>query len=280
MNSFFHLTDRLKNVFALSFFFSLFLFLPGCWFTKEKPMVENFYTEDIRYVFDKQVEKSDRFLFEFPLNHPQHLPQRVIDDMMLSMRYSVETSFLNFFSDKSGMVFSPQTVQDIAPQFRRVFSELEPDEKLVFTIIDEDGDRTSGEAFAVYNSIHWRFNYIKGLSYIKKQTTITDWLSPWTEEDENFHLLIGPNQWYHLTGKTFPRAGNRNWIILPLPGKTLTKKEDIKEDYLLRLNKIKQIHERKKILTNKLMMLEIQLKEGTIPYEVYKKKRQNILDAL
>ncbi len=275
---FFNRTGRKNLLQKLSFLFACTLFLQGC-FGKDKPKVENFYQEDIRYVFEKLIEKSDRFIYEFPLNHPIRLPQRKIDDIMLSLRYSAEPSLFDFFNDKSGAVFSPETVRDVAPQFRRTLNELEPDEKLVFTIIDDDGERTSGEVFIVNNGMHWRFNYIKGLSYIKKQKVITDWLSPWTEEDENFHLLLGPMQQYHLTQRELPRAGNRNWIIVPL-FRDLSEKDDIKEDYLLRLNKLNQMNERKKILTNKLMMLDIQLREGTISYDRYKEERQAILNSL
>ncbi|MBF0275192.1 MAG: hypothetical protein HQK84_08180 [Nitrospinae bacterium] len=246
----------------------------------EKPTVKNYYEEEVNYVFSKFIDKNDKFIFKLALNQPLRISQKQMDAIMLSLKYVPEESFFDLSSNNvAESVFNKDTILKVAPQFRKKLQDLAPEEKIVFAVIGTQG-RTSGEVFVLGNGMHWRFSHIKGNPYIKSQKNITDWIAPWTNEDENFRLVLQKGQWFHATREQMPRAGNRNWIILPVKNKRLTKKDDVVNDYIVRRALLENPETSRRILLNTLMMLEKELEGGVISYGEYKKRRKDVLDSM
>ena len=115
----------------------------------------------IKVTFRSQFYKNSD-LTNIKLNHPIKISQTEIVNHLVSLRYKG-----TFLGNKEGPVFSSTEVQTLAPILFKAFSEVVP-RKIIRIQLKSAGGITSGDIFSFKKYLNWRFDSIRGETFLQK----------------------------------------------------------------------------------------------------------------
>ncbi len=142
------------------------------------------------------------------LNHPIQISQAEIINHMVALR-----SKGTFLGNKEEPVFSVSEIQTLAPILFKVFGGVSP-EKIIRIQLKSVGGITLGDIFSFKKYLNWRFDSIRGETFLQKNN-VRGWnIFSWEMMPKNGQL--------YFKSRTDKRI-QKNWIIsklkLPISGK-------------------------------------------------------------
>ena len=146
-------------------------------------------------------------LTHLKLNHPIQISQAEIINHMVALR-----SKGTFLGNKEEPVFSVSEIQTLAPILFRAFGGVGP-EKIIRMQLKSVGGITSGDIFSFKKYLNWRFDSIRGETFLQKNN-VRGWnIFSWEMMPKNGQL-------YFKSGTD--KRIQKNWIIsklkLPISG--------------------------------------------------------------
>ena len=146
-------------------------------------------------------------LTHLKLNHPIQISQAEIINHMVALR-----SKGTFLGNKEEPVFSVSEIQTLAPVLFRAFGGVGP-EKIIRMQLKSVGGITSGDIFSFKKYLNWRFDSIRGETFLQKNN-VRGWnIFSWEMMPKNGQL-------YFKSGTD--KRIQKNWIIsklkLPISG--------------------------------------------------------------
>jgi len=204
------------------------------------------------------------------LAHPVKISQKKLASHLLSLAYTH-----NAIWSKGKLIFTAQQVKENSRILAKALNWASADNFIYFEL-DSDKGTTEGELFASDNSLHWKFDTIRGSRYSKNM--LKGWGSTW-------RLIPRKGQALYTSEKLLGRKTWDNWIVseldLPEPKKRkIRKKSDRKK-----VQKKRPAKTRKKApamtspeLEDKLKYLKQLKDKDLIDDEEYRRKRKDLLD--
>ena len=146
-------------------------------------------------------------LTHLKLNHPIQISQAEIINHMVALR-----SKGTFLGNKEEPIFSVSEIQILAPILFRAFGGVGP-EKIIRMQLKSVGGITSGDIFSFKKYLNWRFDSIRGETFLQKNN-VRGWnIFSWEMMPKNGQL-------YFKSGTD--KRIQKNWIIsklkLPISG--------------------------------------------------------------
>ena len=146
-------------------------------------------------------------LTHLKLNHPIQISQAEIINHMVALR-----SKGTFLGNKEEPVFSVSEIQTLAPILFKAFGGVSP-EKIIRIQLKSVGGITSGDIFSFKKYLNWRFDSIRGETFLQKNN-VRGWnIFSWEMMPKNGQL-------YFKSGTD--KRIQKNWIIsklkLPISG--------------------------------------------------------------
>ena len=141
------------------------------------------------------------------LNHPIKISQAEIVNHLVSLRYKG-----TFIGNKEESVFSVAEVQTLAPILFKAFAGVVP-KKIIRIQLKSVGGTTSGDIFSFKKYLNWRFDSIRGETFLQKNN-IRGWnIFSW-------EMMPKKGQLYFKSDGD--KRIQKNWIIsklkLPISG--------------------------------------------------------------
>ena len=160
----------------------------------------------VKITFRSQFYENSN-LTHLKLNHPIQISQAEIINHMVALR-----SKGTFLGNKEEPVFSVSEIQTLAPILFRAFGGVGP-EKIIRMQLKSVGGITSGDIFSFKKYLNWRFDSIRGETFLQKNN-VRGWnIFSWKMMPKNGQL--------YFKSRTDKRI-QKNWIIsklkLPISG--------------------------------------------------------------
>ena len=161
----------------------------------------------VKITFRSQFYESSN-LTNLKLNHPIKISQAEIINHMVSLKFKG-----TFIGNKEEPVFSVSEIQTFAPILFKAFAGVAP-EKIIRMQLKSVGGITSGDIFSFKKYLNWRFDSIRGETFLQKNN-VRGWnIFSWEMMPKNGQL-------YFKSGTD--KRIQKNWIIsklkLPISGK-------------------------------------------------------------
>ena len=157
----------------------------------------------VKITFRSQFHENSH-IDKLKLNHPIKILQAEITNHLVLLRYKG-----TFLGDKEERVFSSPEVQRLAPILMKAFASVGP-EKTIRVQLKSVGGVTSGDIFSFKKYLNWRFDSIRGETFLQKNN-VRGWnIFSWK-------LMPQQGQLYFKSGSD--KRIRKNWIIsnLKLP---------------------------------------------------------------
>jgi len=199
------------------------------------------------------------------LNHPIKISQEEIFNHLVSLKYKG-----TFIGNKEEPVFAASEIKTLAPILFKAFAGV-PSKKIIRIQLESTSGVTSGDIFSFKKYLNWRFDSIRGETFLQKNN-IRGWnIFSW-------EMMPKTGQLYFKTG--VDKRIQKNWIISKLTA-PISKNKNIsasksvvvpgKETFDKNINpKLEEKLEHLKYLYNKQLLNE----------EEYKNQQKKILDEL
>ena len=160
----------------------------------------------VKITFRSQFYENSN-LTHLELNHPIQISQAEIINHMVSLK-----SKGTFLGNKEEPVFSVSEIQTLAPILFKAFGGVSP-EKIIRIQLKSVGGITSGDIFSFKKYLNWRFDSIRGETFLQKNN-VRGWnIFSWEMMPKNGQL-------YFKSGTD--KRIQKNWIIsklkLPISG--------------------------------------------------------------
>ena len=250
------LTFKLLKVVVVFIFFSPLVFgvAEGVGSKKSK----------VKITFRSQYYENSN-LTHLKLNHPIQISQAEIINHMVALR-----SKGTFLGNKEEPVFSVSEIQTLAPILFKAFGGVSP-EKIIRIQLKSLGGITSGDIFSFKKYLNWRFDSIRGETFLQ-ENNVRGWnIFSWEMMPKNGQL-------YFKSG--IDKRIQKNWIIsklkLPISGQgNMDNRGPF--DILQKEPSENNINPK---LEEKLEHLKYLYDKELINEEEYKNQQKNIFDDL
>ena len=154
----------------------------------------------VKITFRSQFYESSN-LTHLKLNHPIKISQAEIINHMVALR-----SKGTFLGNKEEPVFSISEIQSLAPVLFKAFAGVGP-EKIIRIQLRSVGGITSGDIFSFKKYLNWRFDSIRGDTFLQKNN-VRGWnIFSW-------EMMPKKGQRYFKSGTD--KRIQKNWIISKL----------------------------------------------------------------
>ena len=154
----------------------------------------------VKITFRSQFYETSN-LTNLKLNHPIKISQAEIINHMVSLR-----SKGTFLGNKEEPVFSVSEIQSLAPILFKAFGGVSS-EKIIRIQLKSLGGITSGDIFSFKKYLNWRFDSIRGETFLQKNN-VRGWnIFSWEMMPDNGQL-------YFKSG--IDKRIQKNWIISKL----------------------------------------------------------------
>ena len=199
------------------------------------------------------------------LNHPIKISQAEIVNHLVSLRYKG-----TFIGNKEESVFSVAEVQTLAPILFKAFAGVVP-KKIIRIQLKSVGGTTSGDIFSFKKYLNWRFDSIRGETFLQKNN-VRGWnIFSW-------EMMPKKGQLYFKSDGD--KRIQKNWIIsklkLPIFGqKNIDNRGSV--DAPQKKSSKNNINPK---LEEKLEHLKYLFDKQLINEEEYKNQQKKILDEL
>ena len=218
----------------------------------------------VKITFRSQFYENSN-LNNLKLNHPIQISQAEIINHMVALR-----SKGTFLGNKEEPIFSVSEIQILAPILFRAFGGVGP-EKIIRMQLKSVGGITSGDIFSFKKYLNWRFDSIRGETFLQKNN-VRGWnIFSW-------EMMPKKGQRYFKSGTD--KRIQKNWIIskLKLP---ISDRENMDNrrsvDILQKEPSGKNINPN---LEEKLEHLKYLYDKELINEEEYKNQQKKIFDDL
>jgi hypothetical protein len=205
-------------------------------------------------------------LTNLKLNHPIKISVAEIVNHMVSLKFKG-----TFIGDKEKSVFSVSEVQILAPILFKAFGEVSPD-KTIRIQLKSGGGITSGDIFSFKKYLNWRFDSIRGETFLQKNNVRSWNIFSWEMTPKNGQL-------YFKSGKD--KRIQKNWIIsklkLPITGQENMDNQRSFDTLQKEPSENNNINPK---LEEKLKHLKYLYDKELIDEEEYKKQQKNIFEEL
>jgi len=204
-------------------------------------------------------------LKSFKLNHPIKISQAEIVNHLVSLRYKG-----TFIGNKEEPVFHVAEVQTLAPILFKAFAGVAP-KKIIHIQLKSVGGTTSGDIFSFKKYLNWRFDSIRGETFLQKNN-VRGWnIFSW-------EMIPKKGQLYFKSDRD--KRIQKNWIIsrlkLPISGqKNMDNRSSI--DAPQKKSSKNNINPK---LEEKLEHLKYLFDKQLINEEEYKNQQKKIFDEL
>ena len=218
----------------------------------------------VKITFRSQFYESSN-LTNLKLNHPIKISQAEIINHMVSLR-----SKGTFLGNKEEPVFSVSEIQSLAPVLFKAFGGVSP-EKIIRIQLKSLGGITSGDIFSFKKYLNWRFDSIRGETFLQ-ENNVRGWnIFSWEMMPDNGQL-------YFKSG--IDKRIQKNWIIsklkLPISGQgNMDNRRSV--DTLQKEPSENNINPK---LEEKLEHLKYLYDKELINEEEYKNQQKKIFDEL
>ena len=199
------------------------------------------------------------------LNHPIKISQAEIVNHLVSLRYKS-----TFIGNKEESVFSVAEVQTLAPILFKAFAGVVP-KKIIRIQLKSVGGTTSGDIFSFEKYLNWRFDSIRGETFLQKNN-VRGWnIFSW-------EMMPKKGQLYFKSDGD--KRIQKNWIIsklkLPISGqKNMDNRRSV--DAPQKKSSKNNINPK---LEEKLEHLKYLFDKQLINEEEYKNQQKKIFDEL
>jgi len=226
----------------------------------------------VKITFRSQFYENSN-LTHLKLNHPIQISQAEIINHMVALR-----SKGTFLGNKEEPVFSVSEIQTLAPILFRAFGGVGP-EKIIRMQLKSVGGITSGDIFSFKKYLNWRFDSIRGETFLQKNN-VRGWnIFSWKMMPKNGQL--------YFKSRTDKRI-QKNWIIsklkLPISGQgnmdNRRSVDTLQEDFLPFDSKEPSENNINPMLEEKLEHLKYLYDKELINEEEYKNQQKKIFDEL
>ena len=218
----------------------------------------------VKITFRSQFYENSN-LTHLKLNHPIQISQAEIINHMVALR-----SKGTFLGNKEEPVFSVSEIQTLAPILFRAFGGVAP-EKIIRMQLKSVGGITSGDIFSFKKYLNWRFDSIRGETFLQKNN-VRGWnIFSWEMMPKNGQLYFK---------SAIDKRIQKNWIIskLKLP---ISDRENMDNrrsvDILQKEPSENNINPK---LEEKLEHLKYLYGKKLINEEEYKNQKKKIFDEL
>ena len=218
----------------------------------------------VKITFRSQFFENSN-LTHLKLNHPIRISQAEIINHMVSLK-----SKGTFLGNKEEPVFSVSEIQTLAPVLFKAFGGVSP-EKIIRIQLKSVGGITSGDIFSFKKYLNWRFDSIRGETFLQKNN-VRGWnIFSWEMMPKNGQL-------YFKSGTD--KRIQKNWIIsklkLPISGQgNMDDRRSV--DTLQKESSGNNINPK---LEEKLEHLKYLYDKQLINEEEYKNQQKKIFDDL
>jgi len=219
----------------------------------------------VKITFRSQFYENSS-LTNMKLNHPIKISQAEIVNHMVSLK-----SKGTFIGNKEEPVFSVSEIQTLAPILFKAFREVSPD-KIIRMQLKSEGGITSGDIFSFKSYLNWRFDSIRGETFLQKNN-VRGWnIFSWKMTPKNGQL-------YFKSG--IDKRIQKNWIISKLK-LHISGQENMnnQSSFGVLQKKPSQNSNINPKLEEKLEYLKYLYDKGLISEEEYKSQQKNIFDDL
>ncbi|MBT4374682.1 MAG: hypothetical protein HOD16_03230 [Nitrospina sp.] len=204
-------------------------------------------------------------LTHLKLNHPIKISQAEIINHMVSLRFKG-----TFLGNKEEPVFAVSEIQTLAPILFKAFGRVDP-EKVIRIQLKSVGGITSGDIFSFKKYLNWRFDSIRGETFLQKNN-VRGWnIFSW-------EMMPKKGQRYFKSGAD--KRIQKNWIIskLKLP---ISDRENMDNQRSIdTLQKEPSGNNINPKLEEKLEHLKYLYDKQLINEEEYKNQQKKIFDEL
>jgi len=204
-------------------------------------------------------------LTHLKLNHPIKISRAEIINHMVSLKYKG-----TFIGNKEEPVFSVSEIQTLAPILFRAFGGVGP-EKIIRMQLKSVGGITSGDIFSFKKYLNWRFDSIRGETFLQKNN-VRGWnIFSWEMIPKNGQLYFKPG---------IDKRIQKNWIISKLK---LPISDQGNEDNRRSFDTLQKEPSENNInpkLEEKLEHLKYLYDKELINEEEYKNQQKKIFDEL
>ena len=218
----------------------------------------------VKITFRSQFYENSN-LTHLKLNHPIKISQAEIINHMVSLKFKG-----TFIGNKEEPVFSVSEIQTLAPILFKAFGWVSP-EKIIRIQLKSVGGITSGDIFSFKKYLNWRFDSIRGETFLQKNN-VRGWnIFSWEMMPKNGQL-------YFKSGTD--KRIQKNWIIsklkLPISGqKNIDNRGSV--DAPQKKSSKNNINPK---LEEKLEHLKYLFDKQLINEEEYKNQQKKIFDEL
>jgi len=218
----------------------------------------------VKITFRSQFYESSN-LTNLKLNHPIKISQAEIINHMVSLKFKG-----TFIGNKEEPVFSVSEIQTLAPILFKAFRGVSP-EKIIRIQLKSLGGITSGDIFSFKKYLNWRFDSIRGETFLQ-ENNVRGWnIFSWEMMPDNGQL-------YFKSG--IDKRIQKNWIIsklkLPISGQG---NMDNRRSFDTQQKEPSENNINPK-LEEKLEHLKYLYDKQLINKEEYKNQQKNIFDEL
>jgi len=218
----------------------------------------------VKITFRSQFYENSN-LTHLKLNHPIKISQAEIINHMVTLR-----SKGTFLGNKEEPVFAISEIQTLAPALFKAFRGVDP-EKIIRIQLKGVGGITSGDIFSFKKYLNWRFDSIRGETFLQKNN-VRGWnIFSW-------EMMPKKGQRYFKSGAD--KRIQKNWIIskLKLP---ISDRENMDNQRSIdTLQKEPSGNNINPKLEEKLEHLKYLYDKQLINEEEYKNQQKNIFDEL
>jgi hypothetical protein len=225
----------------------------------------NLKKNKVQIKFRSQFHENSN-LTNLKLNHPIKISLAEIVNHMVSLK-----SKGTFIGNKEEPVFSFSEIQRLAPILFKAFGEVSP-EKIIRIKLKSVGGITSGDIFSFKKYLNWRFDSIRGETFLQKNN-VRGWnIFSWEMTPKNGQL-------YFKSG--IDKRIQKNWIIsklkLPISGQENMNNQRSFGALQKKPSENNNINPK---LEEKLEHLKYLYEKELISEEEYKNQQKNIFDEL
>jgi hypothetical protein len=218
----------------------------------------------VKITFRSQFHENSN-LTHLKLNHPIRISQAEIINHMVALR-----SKGTFLGNKEEPIFSVPEVQSLAPVLFKAFGSVGP-EKIIRIQLKSVGGITSGDIFSFKKYLNWRFDSIRGETFLQKNN-VRGW--------NIFSWEMMPNK-----GQRFFKTGTdkriqKNWVISKLKLPLSDRKNMDNQRSVDTLQKEPSGNNINPKLEEKLEHLKYLYDKQLINEEEYKTQQKKIFDEL
>ena len=207
------------------------------------------------------------------LNHPIKISQAEITNHLVSLGYKS-----TFLGSKAESVFLPSEIKRLSSILAQAFASVTPEKMIHFELNTKEGV-TSGDIFSFKKYLNWRFDSIRGETFLQKNN-VRGWnIFSWEMMPKNGQL-------YFKSGTD--KRIQKNWIIsklkLPISGQgdmdNRRSVDTLQEDFLPFDSKEPSENNINPMLEEKLEHLKHLYDKELIDEEEYKNQQKKIFDEL